>query len=241
MLISGQPAVTDHLGEPLVLSSESKAHAHAVAPPKSLKIQKPRPHSSQPPPVRRVASPPPESPPAAIPKRRAQVPISPTHSPSGRPEKRAKVDHQFGNARPQKKLPRAHAVQGSLQLKRKLPGDTQPHARIPSGTSHLRGAFAGPQPPAFGEAGPSSLVPSIVPSVNGYGQTAAAPIGYAPQMQQMYPGMYPPQGQGQMGQQWPQQQYQQVWDHPYMQTMPTDWEWDQGLQQPTDHHQEWHR
>lgn len=168
------------------------------------------------------------------------MPISQIHSPSGHPEKCVKVDHQFDNARPQKNLPRAYAVQAALQLKRKLPGDTQPHVRMPSGISHLQGAFPGQQLPAIGKAGPSSLVPSILPSGNGYRQAAGAHIGFAPQMQTMYPGMYPPHEQGQMGYQWPQQQYQQIWDPAFMHTMPTDWEleWDQGLQLPQDQHQE---
>ncbi|KZP17760.1 hypothetical protein FIBSPDRAFT_894003 [Athelia psychrophila] len=135
-LSSGNPAVTNHLRVQLALSAESKAHAHAIAPPKLLKIPMPKPQHNQAPPAHCVTPPQLESPPAHNPKLHAQV-LIPIHSPSGCPAKRAKVDHQFDKARPQKNLPQV-CIQACTRPKvRARWANDGPNNNInSSGTSH---------------------------------------------------------------------------------------------------------
>lgn len=224
MLEQGLPAVVSHKGAPLVLASESKAHAQAQVPAKrpQKRVQKSRP------PISQASSPP--SPVSSLPSP-AHVAISPAHSPSNRPYKRVRTEGYASttdDTRPIKPLPHAFTgPHGDFGLKRKTPGaepaqanhfSAQPQSRVREpGPSHFTGlapahlihSTGTPIMPPYHEVkGPS------IPVSTRYDQSGFAPPGFPPPMHQLPLGMYHPGAHPQMGPYWPQQMQQNQWQPP---------------------------
>lgn len=211
-LEQGQPAVVNHKGAPLVLASESKAHAQTRAPVKGSKA--PHKHVK---PLRHVST-------SSAPSSSGSL-SPPARSPTHRPSKRVRTDESQSTAddhRVIRGLPHQLPVQyAELGLKRKAPGgppQRKASAQLgavgpsnfpaPGGPSLPRPhGFSPPSMPVYSDMRGSSM-----PTGPARSQPAFPPQSFLQPMHHMLPSMYqhPTHSQtGYWGQPPPQMQWQQ--------------------------------
>lgn len=211
MLENGHPAVVNHKGDVLVLASESKAHAQAVARPN---VTKPKPKRvKQQPPLPSDRHPSVTSDRFSSPVTPRQQTMSPAHSPPLRAAKRAKVSEQL--------IPpvRPRVVSWESQQQPGL-GQAGPSTLAPPFVAQATARGVSPVPiPAYADPRASSMPPQSL-----YGQPAFPPHLYPPPMQQMHPAMYPNTGYPQMSQYWSQPPPWQQPQQPHSTLAPASFE-----------------
>lgn len=204
--------MVNHKGAPLVLASESKAHAQVKAPRKGSKAPskhiKPSRHVSE------LSS-----------DHLSSGSASPAgHSPPNRPSKRLRTEEPRNTAhdhRPIRKLPQQLPIQhADLGLKRKVPGGP-PQPKV-------LGQMGAAGPSNFPESGapilhkPHGVNPPtmpIYPEMRGSSMPQPAfpprfpPPSFPPPMPHMPPSMYQQPAHGQLGY-WGHQQPQTQWQQP---------------------------